>query len=93
MPGVPGLRDVRSGRWKSSAAEGGLAIGFTVGTSDARLILLLREKQRPAVGLDNLFALGLIALCYGAALLPWDYGFLAVFAAWFVMRCLERQRV
>ena len=51
-----------------------------------RLVLYLRRRHREAVGLDDLLALGLIALAYGAALLAHGYGFLAVFAAGLALR-------
>ena len=43
------------------------------------------------IGRDELLALGLIALCYGAALQLHGYGFLAVFTAGLTLRSVERK--
>ena len=57
----------------------------------SRAVLWLRREKKEAVGLDDLLALGLIALAYGVALLLHAYGFLAVFAAGFALRREERR--
>jgi NhaP-type Na+/H+ or K+/H+ antiporter len=72
------------------AVAGGLAIGAVLGTLVGRLVLHLRLRHQQAVGYDDFLALGLIGLSYGAALLVTTYGFLAVFAAGFALRRVER---
>jgi NhaP-type Na+/H+ or K+/H+ antiporter len=57
----------------------------------SRVVLWLRRERKEALGLDDLLALGLIALAYGLALLVKGYGFLAVFAAGFALRSEERR--
>lgn len=69
----------------------GVAIGWTLGTVTSRLVLYLRQTHREAVGLDDLLALGLIALAYGTALACRGYGFLAVFAAGLALRRVEER--
>ncbi len=54
-------------------------------------MIYLRRQHKEAVGLDDFLAIGLIALAYGAALLVWAYGFLAVFAAGLALRHIELQ--
>jgi NhaP-type Na+/H+ or K+/H+ antiporter len=73
------------------AGAAGLAIGWGLGWAVSRLVLWLRREKKEAVGLDDLLALGLIALAYGVALLCKSYGFLAVFAAGFALRREERR--
>jgi NhaP-type Na+/H+ or K+/H+ antiporter len=73
------------------AVGAGLAVGWLVGTLTGRLVLYLRRTHREAVGLDDLLALGVIALAYGLALLVAGYGFLAVFAAGLAVRRVERR--
>lgn len=72
--------------WATSA---GLAAGWITGMLVGRLVLYLRQEHHEAVGLDDLLALGLIALSYGLALLVAGYGFLAVFAAGIALRRIE----
>ncbi|MBC8086337.1 MAG: cation:proton antiporter [Phycisphaerae bacterium] len=72
------------------AVFAGVAIGGLLGTQMARWVVHLRTTHREAVGRDDLLALGLIALSYGAALLVHGYGFLAVFAAGLALRRVER---
>jgi NhaP-type Na+/H+ or K+/H+ antiporter len=69
----------------------GLGIGTLCGAGIGRLVLYLRRVHREAVGLDEFLALGLIALSYGLALAVSSYGFLAVFAAGFSVRRIERR--
>jgi NhaP-type Na+/H+ or K+/H+ antiporter len=73
------------------ATAAGLMVGVVLGDRVGRLVLYLRKHHREAVGLDELLALGLIALSYGAALLVKGYGFLAVFAAGLALRRIERK--
>jgi len=49
-------------------------------------VLHLRHRHHEAVGYENFFALGLIGLAYGLAVLAHAYGFLAVFAAGLALR-------
>lgn len=72
--------------WSTSA---GIAAGWVTGTLVGRLVLYLRQEHHEAVGLDDLLALGLIALAYGVALLIGAYGFLAVFSAGIALRRIE----
>jgi len=65
-------------------------IGAGAGVLIGQLVLHLRREHKEGIGLDELLALGLIALVYGAALLAHTYGFLAVFAAGLALRFLER---
>jgi NhaP-type Na+/H+ or K+/H+ antiporter len=69
--------------WATSA---GIAIGAVLGTGLGRLVLHLRHRHHHAVGYENFFALGLIGLAYGLAVLAHAYGFLAVFAAGLALR-------
>ena len=69
----------------------GIGVGWAMGTMTARLVLYLRQTHREAVGLDDLLALGLIALAYGGALALKGYGFLAVFAAGLALRRVEER--
>lgn len=73
--------------WASFA---GLAVGALTGTLVGKLTLRLRQASGASVGAEELLTLGLIALAYGAALLLWGYGFLAVFAAGAALRRVER---
>jgi NhaP-type Na+/H+ or K+/H+ antiporter len=69
----------------------GLGVGWALAWGVSHVVLWLRREHREAVGLDDLLALGLIALAYGAALLVKGYGFLAVFAAGLALRREERR--
>jgi sodium/hydrogen antiporter len=73
------------------AGASGLVVGWALGWGVSRVVLWLRREHKEAVGLDDLLALGLIALAYGLALLVTGYGFLAVFAAGFALRREERR--
>jgi len=68
------------------ATGAGIAIGAALGTGLGRLVLHLRHRHQEAVGYENFFALGLIGLAYGMAVLLHAYGFLAVFAAGLALR-------
>ncbi|QSQ19621.1 cation:proton antiporter [Pyxidicoccus parkwayensis] len=95
--GLLGLHEVGPGLWRWVvldvlwAAAMGLIVGVVLGDRVGRLVLYLRKHHQEAVGLDELLALGLIALSYGAALLARGYGFLAVFAAGLALRRIERK--
>lgn len=69
--------------WATSA---GIAIGALLGTGLGRLVLHLRHRHHEAIGYENFFALGLIGVSYGVAVLAHAYGFLAVFAAGLALR-------
>jgi NhaP-type Na+/H+ or K+/H+ antiporter len=95
--GLLGLRDLGELGWRWLAVDvlwavgSGLGVGWALGWLVSRVVLWLRRERKEAVGLDDLLALGLIALAYGAALLVKGYGFLAVFAAAFALRREERR--
>ncbi|MFP2912189.1 cation:proton antiporter [Pyxidicoccus sp. 3LFB2] len=95
--GLLGLHEVGAGLWRWLvvdvvwAAAAGLMVGVVLGDRVGRLVLYLRKHHREAVGLDELLAMGLIALSYGTALLVKGYGFLAVFAAGLALRRIERK--
>jgi NhaP-type Na+/H+ or K+/H+ antiporter len=95
--GLLGLHELGELSWRWVAIDvvwavgAGLAIGWLVGTMVGRVVLYLRQTHREAVGLDELLALGLIALAYGLALLTVSSGFLAVFAAGLAIRRVERR--
>jgi len=97
--GLLGLHETGEGGWRWLAVDvlwaipGGLLIGALLGTATGRVILFLRREHKEAVGLDDFFALGLIAFSYGAALLVHTYGFLAVFAAGLALRRIEASSV
>lgn len=73
------------------AVASGIGAGWVLAWLVSRVVLWLRRERKEAVGLDDLLALGLMALAYGAALLVKGYGFLAVFAAGFALRREERR--
>jgi NhaP-type Na+/H+ or K+/H+ antiporter len=68
------------------ATGAGIAIGALLGLGLGRLVLHLRHRHHEAIGYENFFALGLIGLAYGLAVLAHAYGFLAVFAAGLALR-------
>jgi NhaP-type Na+/H+ or K+/H+ antiporter len=72
------------------AGSVGLLAGAAVGALIGALVVHLRRVHREAIGMDNFIALGVIALSYGLAVKLGAYGFLAVFAAGFAFRRLER---
>jgi NhaP-type Na+/H+ or K+/H+ antiporter len=96
--GLLGLHDLGPGAWRWWAVDvvwatgGGLAIGGTLGLGAGRLILHLRTRKREAVTLDEYLLLGLIGISYGLAVKLQAYGFLAVFAAGFAVRAVERRQ-
>jgi NhaP-type Na+/H+ or K+/H+ antiporter len=95
--GLMGLHDIGAsgGRWLLVdvlwTTAGGLLIGVLLGVAVGRLVLHLRSIHKEAVGLDNFLALGLIALACGLALFAGASAFLAVFAAGFALRQVERR--
>jgi len=94
--GLLGLHELGAYGWRWLAVDvawaviAGVAIGGLLGTLMGRWVVHLRTTHHEAVGRDDLLALGLIALAYGAALLLHGYGFLAVFAAGLALRRIER---
>ena len=96
--GLLGLHDLGAMGWKWLAVDvvwaivGGAAIGWGVCHAAAGLVLYLRAKHQKALGFDDLFSLGIVALAYGLALLFKTYGFLAVFAVGLALRRIERSR-
>jgi sodium/hydrogen antiporter len=93
--GLLGLHDLGQALWRWIAvdlvwaAAAGIGSGWLLGSSVGRIVLWLRRERREAVGADDLLALGLIALAYGAAVIVGGYGFLAVFAAGVALRRVE----
>lgn len=63
------------------ATAGGLGIGFALGATVGRCVVVLRGRYGQALGLDVFLGLGLIGTAYGLAHLCAASGFLAVFAA------------
>ena len=70
---------------------GGLLSGWLLGRGVVALALYLRQRYRQALGLEEFFTLGLIALSYGVAHLIHGIGFVAVFAAGVAMRDIEHR--
>ncbi|HEX6367269.1 MAG TPA: cation:proton antiporter [Agromyces sp.] len=95
--GLLGLHELGELGWRWLAVDvlwavaSGLGVGWALGWIVSRVVLWLRRERKEAVGLDDLLALGLIALAYGSAVLVMGYGFLAVFAAGFALRREERR--
>jgi NhaP-type Na+/H+ or K+/H+ antiporter len=90
--GLLGVHDLGTLGWRWLmvdvlwATGAGIAIGAALGAGLGRLVLHLRHRHQEAVGYENFFALGLIGLAYGLAVLVHAYGFLAVFAAGLALR-------
>ena len=95
--GLLGLHELGTFGWRWVlvdvlwAAASGIGVGWALGWAVSQVVLWLRREHKEAVGLDDLLALGLIALAYGAALVVKGYGFLAVFAAGYALRREERR--
>jgi NhaP-type Na+/H+ or K+/H+ antiporter len=95
--GLLGLHDLGTGGWRWVVVDvlwaigGGVVIGAVLGWLVGKLVIYLRVHHREAIGLDELLALGLIALAYGLAVLAHTYGFLAVIAAGLALRRIEPQ--
>lgn len=68
-----------------------VAIGALLGSAVVSLVTRLRTRYGEAIGLEGFFALGLMAVCYGAALLVHGYAFIAVFVAGVALRRKELQ--
>ncbi|MFP3642975.1 cation:proton antiporter [Paraburkholderia sp. SIMBA_054] len=66
--------------------SGAAAIGWACGIGMVRIVTRLRTRFGQAVGLEGFLAIGLMALCYGAALMAHTYAFVAVFAAGVALR-------
>lgn len=96
--GLLGHHELGQGGWRWVAVDlvwavaGGLAVGWILGQLVGRLTVRLRLHREEEVGYEDLLALGLIALAYGAALLLHTYGFLAVFAAGLAVRHVEMRK-
>jgi sodium/hydrogen antiporter len=95
--GLCGLHDLGAWGWKWWTIDvlwaifAGLGVGALCGTLIGQAVIYLRREHHEGIGRDELLALGLIALSYGAALQLHGYGFLAVFAAGLTLRSVERQ--
>lgn len=95
--GLLGMHDLGASGWRWVAidvlwaASVGIATGAALGWGIGRAVVWLRREHREALGLDDLLALGLVALSYGTAVLLHGYGFLAVFAAGVMLRTAERR--
>jgi sodium/hydrogen antiporter len=95
--GLCGLHDLGAWGWKWWTIDviwaifAGFGIGALCGTLVGQAVIYLRREHHEGIGRDELLALGLIALSYGAALQLHGYGFLAVFAAGLTLRSVERQ--
>jgi len=95
--GLMGTHELGANGWRWLTIDllwamvAGLGVGTICGAGVGKIVIYLRRVHREAVGLDEFLALGLMALSYGIALLLNAYGFLAVFAAGFSVRRIERQ--
>jgi NhaP-type Na+/H+ or K+/H+ antiporter len=70
---------------------GAVGIGALLGFATTHAVTWLRTRYAQALGLEGLFALGLVELSYGAAQLAHTFGFLAAFAAGVAMRRVEHR--
>ncbi|OZI34556.1 sodium:proton antiporter [Bordetella genomosp. 10] len=68
---------------------GAVIVGWLMGTATEALVARLRIRYAKAMGYEGFLALGLMAACYGVALLIHSYAFLAVFAAGVALRRKE----
>lgn len=95
--GLLGLHELGDGGWRWIVVDvvwaiaGGFLVGGALGYAVGSLVLYLRVHHREAIGLDELLALGLIALAYGVAVSIHAYGFLAVLAAGLALRRIKDQ--
>jgi NhaP-type Na+/H+ or K+/H+ antiporter len=71
------------------ATAAGLATGGLLGTAAAWAMHRLAARGMQSEFMENFLGLGLLALAYGLALLLHSYGFLAVFAAGFMLHRTE----
>ena len=69
----------------------GIGSGWLLGRAIVHLALYVRKRFREALGMEEFFALGLVALSYGVAHVIHGIGFLAVFAAGVAMRRVEQE--
>ncbi len=67
----------------------GLGVGGALGAATAWVIYKLAERGMESELVDDFLGLGLIATSYGLSLLLLGYGFLAVFAAAFMLHRVE----
>jgi NhaP-type Na+/H+ or K+/H+ antiporter len=90
----PKLHPLGDAFWKWFAIDvlwsvtGGLALGIAAGTLLGRWSWY-RSPHQKHKGVDELLAIGFVAVIYGAALMLHTYGFLAVFAAAVCLRHSE----
>lgn len=70
---------------------GGVALGAGLGWGTTKLVVFLRQHHGEAFGFDDFLALGIVATAYGFAELIHVYGFIAVFAAGWSLRGVERR--
>ena len=95
--GLLELHELGPGGWRWIAVDvvwaigAGFLVGGALGYAVGSVVLYLRVHHREAVGLDEMLALGLIALAYGVALSIHAYGFLAVLAAGLALRRIQEQ--
>jgi NhaP-type Na+/H+ or K+/H+ antiporter len=88
---APGWRFAFEATVATVGIAGGLVIGGGLGWITTWSVAWLRTRHAQALGLEGFFALGLIALAYGAAQLAHCNGFVAVFAAGAAMRRVEHR--
>ncbi|HEX5788317.1 MAG TPA: cation:proton antiporter [Woeseiaceae bacterium] len=67
------------------ACSAGIAVGGALGMATAWVMHRLAERGKKNRHMENFAGLGLIAFAYGLSLLIESYGFLAVFAAGFML--------
>ena len=92
--GVPDAQDFREPSALLKVAWGiaaGVGSGWVLGRVIVHLALYVRKRFREALGMEEFFALGLVALSYGVAHVIHGIGFLAVFAAGVAMRRVEQE--
>jgi sodium/hydrogen antiporter len=68
-----------------------VVIGALLGSAVVSVVTRLRTRYGEALGLEGFFALGLMSVCYGAALFVHGYAFIAVFVAGVALRRKELQ--
>lgn len=72
--------------WETIA---GVGCGALIGWAMSRLVLLMRQRFRLALGMEEFMATGMIMLAHSLAELLHGIGFLSVFAAGLAMRQVE----
>jgi|SRR5580698_782739 len=85
---VSGLSFAGSVVWGIASS---VVIGALLGSAVVSVVTRLRTRYGEALGLEGFFALGLMAVCYGAGLLVHGYAFIAVFVAGVALRRKELQ--